>query len=76
MNRTVNALATLSLFLSPLLGYSMASSAVIAQSQTRPNVIVVITDDQGYGDISAHGYPLLQTPELDRLKLAQQCRTG
>lgn len=54
----------------------MASSAVIAQSQTRPNVIVVITDDQGYGDISAHGYPLLQTPELDRLKLAQQCRTG
>lgn len=32
-----------------------------------PNVIIVITDDQGYGDISAHGNPVLKTPELDRL---------
>src|SRR5437868_411438 len=34
----------------------------------RPNIIFVLTDDQGYGDISAHGHPVLQTPNLDRLR--------
>ena len=32
-----------------------------------PNVIVIVTDDQGYGDMSVHGNPELNTPELDRL---------
>jgi len=33
----------------------------------RPNVIVVFSDDQGYGDFSCHGNPILKTPGLDRL---------
>ena len=33
----------------------------------RPNVIVVMSDDQGYGDFSCHGNPVLKTPNLDRL---------
>ena len=32
-----------------------------------PNVILVMTDDQGYGDLSAHGNPVLRTPNLDQL---------
>lgn len=33
----------------------------------RPNVIVIITDDQGYGDLGVHGNPWLETPHLDQL---------
>ncbi len=32
-----------------------------------PNVVLVITDDQGYGDLSCLGNPVLKTPSLDRL---------
>lgn len=33
----------------------------------QPNVLLVITDDQGYGDLSCHGNPIIDTPNLDRL---------
>ena len=33
----------------------------------RPNVLLIITDDQGYGDLSLHGNPHVRTPHLDRL---------
>jgi arylsulfatase A len=33
----------------------------------RPNVLLVMTDDQGYGDFSSHGNPQLKTPNLDKL---------
>lgn len=33
----------------------------------QPNVIFIITDDQGYGDIGYHGNPDLQTPNLDQM---------
>jgi len=42
----------------------LASSAMGAE---RPNIVVVLTDDQGYGDLSCHGNPILKTPHLDRL---------
>jgi len=33
----------------------------------QPNILFILTDDQGYGDVSAHGNPILKTPNLDRL---------
>ncbi|HKI31423.1 MAG TPA: arylsulfatase [Gemmataceae bacterium] len=33
----------------------------------RPNMVFVLSDDQGYGDLSCHGNPILKTPNLDRL---------
>jgi arylsulfatase A-like enzyme len=31
----------------------------------RPNVLIVIADDQGFGDLGAHGNPVIKTPSLD-----------
>ena len=33
----------------------------------RPNVILIMTDDQGYGDIAALGNPVIETPNMDKL---------
>ena len=33
----------------------------------KPNIILVITDDQGYGPIGKHDHPWIQTPNLDKL---------
>lgn len=44
-----------------------AHSADRVDGAERPNVVIVITDDQGYGDLSCHGNPVLKTPMLDRL---------
>jgi len=42
-----------------------AGAASLAGS--RPNIILVITDDQGYGPISKHGHPWIHTPHLDAM---------
>ncbi len=34
---------------------------------TRPNIVFIFADDWGWGDLSSHGHPWLQTPHLDRL---------
>ncbi|MDI9445236.1 MAG: sulfatase-like hydrolase/transferase, partial [Planctomycetota bacterium] len=38
-----------------------------ASAAERPSVVLVITDDQGYGDLAAHGNAMIKTPNLDKL---------
>ena len=37
------------------------------QAHARPNVVFIIADDQGYGDLACHGNPVIKTPHLDKL---------
>ena len=38
-----------------------------APSRTRPNVVLFLADDLGYGDLSCYGNTILSTPNIDRL---------
>ncbi|MCK5173176.1 MAG: arylsulfatase, partial [Planctomycetes bacterium] len=41
--------------------------SVVDAAHERPNVIVILTDDQGWGDLSIHGNSAIETPNIDRL---------
>ena len=44
--------------------FALAASAATA---SKPNIVIVLTDDQGYGDLQSHGHPFLKAPHLDAL---------
>ena len=41
-----------------------------AEDQGKPNIILCMTDDQGWGDTSYNGHPELKTPNLDAMAAA------
>ncbi len=55
-----------------LIGCALSSSALADQVSTKnrahhPNVVIVFTDDQGWGDVSCYGATHVKTPHIDRL---------
>src|ERR1044071_5094576 len=51
-----------------LLCGALCGSTLLAQpQQSRPNILYIMTDDVGYGDLSSYGAPDIATPILDQL---------
>lgn len=51
-----------------LFAVAMAGSSLcLAQTKDHPNVIIILTDDQGFGDLSFNCNPYLKTPAIDKL---------
>jgi arylsulfatase A-like enzyme len=44
-----------------------ATVTLNVQAADKPNIILVMTDDQGYGDVGYNGHPFVQTPSLDAM---------
>lgn len=53
-----------------LLAVTFLAMLALRATPARPNVVLVLTDDQGYGDLSSSGNPQVRTPNLDRLRAA------
>ncbi len=60
-----SVLTGLAVGISILAGWSCSNGD--RYQKDKPNVIVIITDHQGYGDIAAHGNPVINTPNIDQL---------
>ena len=50
-----------------LLAIALISNAYTKNNKNLPNVIYILTDDLGYGDLSCYGQTKFQTPNIDRL---------
>ena len=48
-------------------GSSAAAAQAVARATTKPNVVMILMDDIGYGDIGSYGVTDAHTPNLDRL---------
>ena len=68
MNEITNRLTTLSTagFLGPV-AIALCSSTPLGADSTRPNFVIIFTDDQGYQDVGCFGSPDIRTPRLDAM---------
>lgn len=51
----------------PAIALLVFAMTAVQTPANAPNVILILTDDQGYGDVSLHGNPVIETVHMDRL---------
>ncbi|MEN8663219.1 MAG: sulfatase-like hydrolase/transferase, partial [Lentimonas sp.] len=61
------SLPLLALAIFQLLPLSVFASVASQTKDTRPNVIFILCDDLGYGDLAVNGHPYVKSPNIDRL---------
>ena len=54
-------------FIVPCIIGAVAGCSHSGQKNTKPNIIYIIADDLGYGDLGCYGQTLIKTPNIDRL---------
>jgi len=59
--------AGLAIAAAPQTWAAAADAPARGESARRPNIVLVITDDQGYGELACHGNKIIKTPNLDAL---------
>lgn len=47
--------------------FLLLAPAIGAQQPARPNIVLIITDDLGYGDLGSYGATDIRTPHIDQL---------
>lgn len=45
----------------------LLTGSIQAEKPSKPNIILILADDWGWGDLSCHGHPYIKTPNIDRL---------
>ena len=45
----------------------LCGTSLYAQKQQRPNIVFILCDDMGYGDLACYGQPYINTPHIDRM---------
>ena len=60
------SLAALGYSLAPI-GYRTIARPVASSGETKPNFVIVFTDDQGYGDLGCYGSKTIRSSRLDQL---------
>ena len=67
MNKTYMTIA----LMSPLVcTAAMGAKKAKANNQQKPNVIIILADDLGYGDLGCYGAKNVETPNVDKLAKA------